>query len=157
MHYSRNRKRIFIKDDKLCQQKYNDLGEVHQLQVRLHGQFFNVLMQSLHGIARKHPDISTLTPEIRQKFYFPSSATYVTYVPKWVGECEISIHDKRINNAQVISELFLNPYWDLDPEDLMQINRTPEIPPNGVYENIITAKDAFSRYVFASPNSTPRQ
>ena len=33
MHYSRNKKRIIIKDDILCRQYYNDLGEVSHLHV----------------------------------------------------------------------------------------------------------------------------
>ena len=37
----------------------------------------------------------------------------------------------------------------------MQIDLLPELPPSGGYENIITAKDVFSRYAFASPVSNP--
>ena len=58
MHYSRNKKRIIIKDDILCRQYYNDLGEVSHLQVLLPGQLLNVLLQSLQGTAGKHPGIS---------------------------------------------------------------------------------------------------
>ena len=45
MHYSRNKKRIIIEDDKLCRQYYNDLGEVSHLQVLLPGQILKVLLQ----------------------------------------------------------------------------------------------------------------
>ena len=37
----------------------------------------------------------------------------------------------------------------------MQIDLLPELPPGGGYENIITAIDVFSRYVFAYPVSNP--
>ena len=37
MHYYRNKKRLFIKDDILCRQYYNDLSEVSHLQVLLPG------------------------------------------------------------------------------------------------------------------------
>ena len=37
----------------------------------------------------------------------------------------------------------------------MQIDLLPELPPSGVYENIITAIDVFSRYPFAYPVSNP--
>ena len=37
----------------------------------------------------------------------------------------------------------------------MQIDLLPELPPSGGYENIITAIDVFSRYVFAYPVSNP--
>ena len=39
------------------------------------------------------------------------------------------------------------------PEDAMQIDLVPELPPPGVYENIVTAMDVFSRSLFAYPTS----
>ena len=35
------------------------------------------------------------------------------------------------------------------PESAMQVDLVPEIPPAGGYENIVTAMDVFSRYLFA--------
>ena len=67
MHYSRNKKRIIIKDDKLCRQYYIDVGEVSHLQVLLPGQLLKVLLQSLHGTSGKYPGISKMMQEIRQK------------------------------------------------------------------------------------------
>ena len=92
--------------------------------------------------------------EIRQKYYFPSIATYVR---NWVGDCEICIQDKRINNTRITPELIHIPEWDLGPEDLMQIDLLPELPPSGGYENIIIAIDVFSRYAFAYPVSNPTE
>ena len=43
------------------------------------------------------------------------------------------------------------PEWDLGPEDTMQIDLLPKLPPRGGYENIITAMDVFSRYLSAYP------
>ena len=37
----------------------------------------------------------------------------------------------------------------------MQIDLLPELPPSGGYENIIMAKDVFSRCAFAYPVSNP--
>ena len=152
MHYSRNKKRIIIKDDILYRQYYNDIGEVSHLQVLLPRQLLKVLLQSLHGTAGKLSGISKRMQEIRQKYYFPSIAPYVR---NWVRDCEICIHDKRINNTRITPELFHIPEWDLGPEDLMQIDLLPELPPSGGYENIITAIDVFSRYAFAYPVSNP--
>ena len=39
------------------------------------------------------------------------------------------------------------------PEDAMQIDLVPELPPSGGYENIVTAMDVFSRYLFAYPTA----
>ena len=77
MHYSRNKKRIIIQDDILYRQYYNDIGEVSHLQVLLPGQLLKMLLQSLHGTVGEHPGILKMMQEVRQKYYFPSIATYV--------------------------------------------------------------------------------
>ena len=112
MHYSRNKKRIIIKDDILYRQYYDDIGEVSHLQVLLPGQLLKVLLQSLHGIAGKHPGISKMMQEIRQKYYFPSIATYVR---NRVRDCEIYIQDQRINNTRITPDSIHIPEWDLGP------------------------------------------
>ena len=152
MHYSRNTKRIIIKDDKLYRQYYNDIGQVSHLQVLLPGQLLKVLLQSLHGTAGKHPGFSKMMQEIRQKYYFPSIATYVR---NCIRDCEVCIQDKRISNTRITPELIHIPEWDLGQEDLMQIDLLPELPPSGGYENIITAIDVFWRYAFAYSFSNP--
>ena len=43
------------------------------------------------------------------------------------------------------------PKWDLGPEDAMQIDLLPNIPKSGGYENVLTAINVFSRYLFAYP------
>ena len=91
--------------------------------------------------------------EIREKKYFPSIATYVR---NWVRDCEICIQDKGINNTGITPELIHIPEWELGPEDVMQNDLLPELPPSGGYENIITAIEVFSRYAFACPVSNPR-
>ena len=63
-----------------------------------------MLLQSLHGTAGKHPGISKIMQEIRQKYYFPSIATYVK---NWVRYREICIQDKRINSTRITPELIL--------------------------------------------------
>ena len=39
------------------------------------------------------------------------------------------------------------------PEDAMQNDFVPELPPSGCYKNIVTALDVFSRYLFAYSTS----
>ena len=152
MHYSRNKKLIIIKDDIFCRQYYNDLGEVIHLQVLLPGQLLKVLLQSLYGTAGNYPGISKMMREIHQKYYFPSIATYVR---NWVRDCKICIQDKGMNNTRITPHLIHIPKWDFGPEDLMQINLLPKLPPSGAYENIITAIDVLSCYAFAYRVSNP--
>ena len=73
------------------------------------------------------------------------------YVKKWVEGCEQCAKDKRVPNATITPELLNLPEWDLGPEDAMQIDLLPNLPPSGGYENILTAIDVFSRYLFAYP------
>ena len=73
-----------------------------------------------------------------------------------VRDCEICIQDKRIKNTRIAPDLFHIPEWDIGPEYLMEIKLLTELPPSGVYENIITAIDVFSRYAFAYPVSNPK-
>ena len=93
-----------------------------------------------------------MVQEIREKYYFPSIATYVK---NWVRDCEIFLQEKRINNTRITPELFQIPEWDLGPEDLMHIDQLPELPPRRGYEKIVTAIDVVSRYTFAYPVSNP--
>ena len=151
-HYFRNKKRIIIEDDILCRQNFNDLDEVSHLQVFSPGQLLKVLLQSLPGTARKHPDISKMMQGIRQKYYFPSIALHVA---KRFRRCEVCIQDKRINNTRITPELVHIPERDLGTEDLLQIDLLPELPPSEGYENIIKAIDVLSRYPFAYPFSNP--
>ena len=58
---------------------------------------------------------------------------------------------KRTKNPSITPELLNLPEWDLGPEDALQIDLSPNFPPSGGYENIITALDVFSRYLFAYP------
>ena len=78
--------------------------------------------------------------EIRSKYYYPGIAKLVH---KWVNGCEFCIKDKRISNDQITPELLNLPEWTLGPEDAMQIDLLPILPPSGGYENIITAEDVF--------------
>ena len=86
--------------------------------------------------------------EIRQKYYYPGIAKIVK---KWVQGCEVCIKDKRIQNPSITPELLNLPEWDLGPEDALQIDLLPYLPPSGGYENVITAVDVFARYLSAYP------
>ena len=73
------------------------------------------------------------------------------HVKKWVEGCEQCARDKRVPNATITPELLNLPEWDLGPEDAMQIDLLPNLPPSGGYENVLTAIDVFSRYLFDYP------
>ena len=67
--------------------------------------------------------------------------------------CEKCIRELRINTQ--LSPPLQNPNEHITaPEDAMQIDLVPGLPPSGGYENIVTAMDVFSRYLFAYPKSS---
>ena len=60
-----------------------------------------------------------------------------------------------INNTRITPELIQYLEWDVGPEDFMQIDLIPDLPPSGGHENTITAIDMFSRFAFAYPVFNP--
>ena len=83
--------------------------------------------------------------EIRQKYYYPGIAKYNK---KWVSNCQICIQTKRINNDLLKTDLLNCIEWDLGPEDILQMDIVPNLPPSGGYDHIIMAIDVFSRTLF---------
>ena len=74
-------------------------------------------------------------------------------VREWVMSCEQMIEESRIDR-RLTRRPMPNPNEHITaPEDAMQIDLVPESPPPGGYENIVTAMDVFSRYLFAYPTS----
>ena len=67
--------------------------------------------------------------------------------------CEQCIRESRIDPSLTRPPL-QNPNKHITaPEDAIQIDLVPELPPSGGYENILTAMDVFSRYLFAYPTT----
>ena len=59
--------------------------------------------------------------------------------------------NKRIDNSQVRPELINCPEFDMGPEDILQMDILPALPPSAGFNHVVTAIDVFSRYLFAYP------
>ena len=147
-HYLQNITRIEIKQEVLTRKYYTDTGTVSHYQILLPIQLVDEFLQALHGHNSNHPGITKMIQEARQKYYYPCMAKYIK---KWVSNCQTCIQTKRINNDLLRTELLNCPEWDLGPEDILQMDILPNLPPSGGYDHIITAIDVFSRYSFAYP------
>ena len=90
--------------------------------------------------------------QIRREYYFPSITIYLR---NWAQHRETWNKIKQIKNTKLKPELLKIREWEMGPEDTMQIDLIPELPPSGSYENIVRAKDVFSRCAFAHPVLTP--
>ena len=147
-HYLNNLDRIVLKDEIVTRQYYDETGQIKYHQILLPKHLLKELLQAIHGTAHRHPGISKMLQEIRQKYYYPGIAKYVK---KWVEGCETCARDKRVQNNTITPELLNLPEWDLGPEDAMQIDLLPNLPTSGGYQTVMTAIDVFSRYLFAYP------
>ena len=147
-HYLNNLDRIVLKDEIVTRKYYDETGQIKYHQILLPKHLLKELLQAIHGTAHRHPGISKMLQEIRQKYYYPGKAKHVK---KWVEGCETCARDKRVPNNTITPELLNLPEWDLGPEDAMQIDLLPNLPTSGGYQTIMTAIDVFARYLFAYP------
>ena len=75
-------------------------------------------------------------------------------IRQWFMSCEQCFRESRVND-RLTQPALQNPSEHITvPEDAMQIDLVPELPPSGGYKNIVTAMDVFSRYLFAYPTSS---
>ena len=74
-------------------------------------------------------------------------------IREWVLSCEQCLTEPQINR-QLNRVPLQNPNGYLTASGhAMQIDLVPGYPPSGGFENIVTAMDVFSRYLFAYPTS----
>ena len=85
-HYCSQIDRLSVQEDIVTRDYYDETGNVQYRQAFLPKDLVSELLQSLHGTANKHPGISKMLYEIRQKYYYPVIAIIVT---KCVQGCEI--------------------------------------------------------------------
>ena len=104
-------------DEIITRQYYDETGSVKYNQVLLTKHLVPELLESLHGKANKHPGLSKMLRESRQKNYHPGIAKIVK---KWVQGCEICIKDERIPNSSITPQLINLTEWDLGPEEAKQ-------------------------------------
>ena len=74
-------------------------------------------------------------------------------IREWVMPCEQCIRESRFDRSFTRPPLQTPNEHITLPEDAMQIDLVPKLPPSGGYTNIVTAMDVFSRCLFAYPTS----
>ena len=149
-NYKANEDRIILKDGLLFRKYFGETGSVKYYQNLITKQLAKKILRSLHGEFGKHPGIFRTIIAYRKKEHFPKMAQLIR---EWVMSCEQCIRESRIDRSLTRPPL-QNPNKHITaPEDSMQIDLVPELQPFGGYENIVTAIDAFSRFLFAYPTS----
>ena len=61
----------------LTRQYYDETGQIKYHQILLPKHLLKELLSALQGTAHKHPGISKMLQEIRQKYYYPGLAKHV--------------------------------------------------------------------------------
>ena len=149
-NYKANEDRITFKDGLLFRKYFGETGSVKYYQLLIPKQIVKEVLRRLHGEFGKHPGIYKTIFAYREKYYFPKMAQLIR---EGVMSCEQCIRESRIDHSLTRPPL-QNPNEHItSPEDAMQIDLVPELPSSGGYENIVTAMDVFSRYLFAYPTS----
>ena len=149
-NYKANEDRIILKDGLLFRNYFGETGSVKYYQILIPKQLVKEVLRSLHREFGKHPGTFKTIKASSEKYYFPKMAQLIR---EWVMSCEQCIRESRIDRSLTRPPL-QNPNEHITaPEDAMQIDLVPELPPSGGYENIVTAMDVFSRYLFAYPTA----
>ena len=138
--YKANEDRIILKYGLLFRKHFGETGSVKYYQILIPKQLVKDVLRSLHGEFGKHPGIFKTIIAYREKYYFPKMAQLIR---EWVMSCEKCIKESRIDRFPTRPPL-QNPNEHISaPEDAMQIDLVPELPPSGGYENIVTVMDVF--------------
>ena len=142
--------RLILKNGLLFRKYFGETSSVKYYQILIPKQLVKEVLRSPHGEFGKHPGIYKTLIAHREIYYFPKQAQLIR---EWVISCEQCITESRIDHSLTRPPL-QNPNEHITaPEDAMQIDLVPELPPTGGYENIVTAMDVFCRYLFAYPAS----
>ena len=133
-----NLDRIVLKDKIVTRQLYDETRQVQYHQILLPKHLLKELLQAIHGTAHRHPGISKMLQEIRQKCHYPGTAKHVK---NSVEGCETCAKDNRVPNTVITPELLSLPEWDLCPKYAMQIDLQRNLPTSGGYQTVMTAID----------------
>ena len=149
-HYKANEDRIFLKNGLLFRKYYGETGSVKYYQILIPEQLVNEVLRIFYGEFGKHPGITKTIIAYREKYYYPNMAQLIR---EWVLSCENCLKESRINPRLTRPPLQNPNEYITAPEDAMQFDLVPGLPPSGGSENIVPAMDVFSRYLIAYPTS----
>ena len=145
-HYKANEDRIVLKDGLLFRKYYGEISSVKFYQILIPKQLVSEVLRSLHGDFGRHTGITETKLAHREKYYYLNMAQLIR---KSVMSCEQCIRESRIDRSLTRSPL-QNPNEHItEPEDAMQIDLVPGLPPSVGCEIFVTAMEDFLRYLIA--------
>ena len=149
-HYKANADRIILKDGLLFRKYYRETGSIKHYQILIPKQLVNEVLRIIHGDFSKHPWFTKTTIAYREKYYYPNLAQLIR---EWIMSCEQCLRESRINPRLTRPRLQNANEHNTAPEEAIQIDLVPGLPPSDGFGNIVRAMDVSSRYLFAYPTS----
>ena len=128
--YKTNEDRIILKDGLLFRKYFGETSNIKYYQILTPKQLVDEVLRSLHGELGKHTGITKMIIAYRQKYYYPNMAKLFR---QWLISCEQCIGESRVDD-KLTRPALQNPSEHIkSPEDAMQIDLIPELPPSGGY------------------------
>ena len=145
LQYTAQESRIILKDGLLYRQYFGETGAVKYLQVLLPEQLVDSFIEAHHGSHDKHPGITKVIQQCREKYYYPGLAAKIA---KHINQCMKCMQTKRTDNRLLTPPMIDTSKLALGPEDALQMDIVPFDEPSNRFTAIVTAMDIFSRYLF---------
>ena len=145
LQYTAQESRIILKDGLLYRQYFGETGAVKYLQVLLPEQLVDSFIEAHHGSHDKHPGITKVIQQCREKSYYPGLAAKIA---KHINQCMKCMQTKRTDNRLLTPPMIDTSKLALGPEDALQMDIVPFDEPSNGFTAIVTAMDIFSRYLF---------
>ena len=145
LQYTAQESRIILKDGLLYRQYFGETGAVKYLQVLLPKQLVDSFIEAHHGSHDKHPGITKVIQQCREKYYYPGLAAKIA---KHINQCMKCMQTKRTDNRLLTPPMIDTSKLALGPEDALQMDIVPFDEPSNGFTAIVTAMDIFSRYLF---------
>ena len=95
-----------------------------------------------------HPGIAKTAELFRKHFYFPN---FVEFLTNYVKNCSSCLQTKPVKHATLKPPLLSLATDKYFPGEMLQIDLVGKLPDSGGFTHILTAKDTFSKYLFATP------
>ena len=141
-HYKADEDCITPKDGLLFRRVFRETGSVKCYKILIPTHLVIEVIRRLNTESKKQPRSSKSIIAYRRKKCFPKKAQLIR---EWVMSCEECIREQRIDR-NLNHPALLNPNEHITtPEDATQNALLPELPPSGGHEDIVTAKNVFSR------------
>ena len=141
-YFKANEDLFNLKEGLLFRKYYKENSSVKYCQNLITKQLVNEELLKIHEESEKQPGITKTKIWYREKHHYQKMTQLFR---KWVMSCEQCLRESQ-NVRRFTRPPMQNPNVSITaPQDAMQFDLMPGLPPSGVYENIVTTVDMFSR------------